>query len=248
MNQTIQELFNRKSIRSYEDRPIEPEKKEAILEAALQSPSAGNMTLYSIIDVTDQKLKDALVITCDNQPFIAKAPLVLVFCADYRKWYDVFSLYEEMVRKPGVGDLLLAVSDALIAAQNSVIAAQSMGIGSCYIGDILERYETHRELFGLPPYAAPAAMVVFGYPTRQQEDRKKPVRISKEAVVFENSYRSMEAKEYASYLSERQGRTEEDFTRWIKAFCKRKWNSDFSVEMSRSAEAMVKSWLKEPLV
>lgn len=48
-----------------------------------------------------------------------------------------------------------------------------MGIGSCYIGDIMEQYETHRDLFGLPKYAVPAAMVVFGYPSRQQQERKK---------------------------------------------------------------------------
>ena len=66
MNQTIQELYERKSVRAYEERPIEPEKKEMVIQAAIQAPSAGNMTLYSIIDVTDQKLKDTLAVTCDN--------------------------------------------------------------------------------------------------------------------------------------------------------------------------------------
>ena len=42
------------------------------------------MSLFTIIDVTDQEKKDILVKTCDNQPFIAQAPLVLVFCADYQ--------------------------------------------------------------------------------------------------------------------------------------------------------------------
>ena len=45
-------------------------------------------------------------------------------------------------REPDVGDLLLAVSDANIAAQNAVTAAEAMGIGSCYIGDIMENAET----------------------------------------------------------------------------------------------------------
>ena len=95
MNQTIQELYERKSVRAYEERPIEPEKKEMVIQAAIQAPSAGNMTLYSIIDVTDQKLKDTLAVTCDNQPFIAKAPMVLVFCADYRKLYDLFFQHDD---------------------------------------------------------------------------------------------------------------------------------------------------------
>lgn len=56
--------------------------KQIILEAAAQAPSAGCQQLYTILDITDQKLKDELVKTCDNQPFIATAPMVLVFCAD----------------------------------------------------------------------------------------------------------------------------------------------------------------------
>lgn len=244
MNQTIKELMERKSVRVYEDRAIEPDKKAAIIDAALQAPTAGNMTLYSIIDVTDQKRKETLAVTCDNQPFIAKAPLVLVFVADYQRWYELFCHYEEEVRKPGLGDLLLACDDALIAAQNAVVAAESLGIGSCYIGDIMEQYETHRDLFGLPKYAVPAAMVVFGYPTKQQMDRKKPVRLKHEAVVFENSYRRLSPEEFSGELKTIQGR-EADFQRWVKAFCKRKWNSDFSAEMSRSVEAMMASWKKE---
>ena len=221
MNQTIKELMERKSVRVYEERVIEPEKKAAILEAALQAPTAGNMTLYSIIDVTDQKRKETLSITCDNQPFIAKAPLVLVFVADYHRWYELFCHYEDVVRKPGLGDLMLACDDALIAAQNAVVAAESLGIGSCYIGDIMEQYETHREA-----------------------ERKKPERLRPEAVVFENSYRRLDPEEFTRELKRIQGR-EEDFEHWVKAFCKRKWNSDFSTEMSRSMEAMIESWKKE---
>ncbi len=244
MNQTIKELMERKSVRVYEDRPIEQEKKAAIINAALQAPTAGNMTLYSIIDVTDQKLKETLSVTCDNQPFIGKAPLVLVFVADYQRWYELFCHYEEEVRKPGLGDLMLACDDALIAAQNAVVAAESLGIGSCYIGDIIEQYETHKDLFDLPKYAVPAAMVVFGYPTKQQMDRKKPERLRPEAVVFENTYRRLSPEEFTLELKNAPGR-EEDFQRWVKAFCKRKWNSDFSAEMSRSVEVMTAAWKKE---
>lgn len=84
MNSTVKELFERKSVRVYKDKEIEPEKKQLILESAIQAPTAGNMTLYSIIDIQDQEIKDKLAKSCDNQPFIAKAPLVLIFVADYQ--------------------------------------------------------------------------------------------------------------------------------------------------------------------
>ena len=74
--------------------------------------------------------------------------LGLLFVADYQKWMDLFaapgSTRWTACRRghPGVGDLLLACCDALIAAQNAAIAAESLGIGSCYIGDIMEQAET----------------------------------------------------------------------------------------------------------
>lgn len=83
MNNTIKELFERKSVRAFESKPVENYKKQLIINAAIQAPTAGNMTLYSIIDVRNQGIKDKLAQSCDNQPFIAKAPIVLIFVADY---------------------------------------------------------------------------------------------------------------------------------------------------------------------
>ena len=242
MNPTVEQLHSRKSVRVYEDRPIGPAEKQAIIEAALQAPTAGNMALYTILDITDQNKKDALAKSCDNQPFIATAPMVLIFCADYRRWYDTFCRYEQEVRKPGMGDLFLAQADALIAAQNAVVAAQSLGIGSCYIGDITENYEYHRELLNLPQYVAPAAMLCFGYPTRQQLERPKPARFRAEDMVHENGYDPEKSAAMPRMLSGQTGREGESLADWVRRFCKRKWNSEFSIEMSRSCARIAEHW------
>ena len=71
-NPILQSLFNRKSVRVYEEKPIPAEMKQAILEAAAQAPSAGCQQLYTILDITDPALKEALAESCDHQPFIAK--------------------------------------------------------------------------------------------------------------------------------------------------------------------------------
>ena len=235
MNETIRELFDRKSVRVFEDRPISPEDKALILEAACMAPTAGNRQLYTIIDVTDQAIKERLVDTCDHQPFIAKAKMVLIFCADCRKWYEGFKATGCAPRKPGVGDLMIAVSDANIAAQNAVTAAKSLGIGSCYIGDIMENAEQQQELLHLPEYVFPAAMLVFGYPTRQQQERKKPARVAMEHIVQENGYRCMDEKEMQAMWEPLAG--EKDYESWMKAFCTRKYNADFSRERNRSVAA-----------
>ena len=232
MNITIQELFDRKSVRVFTEQEISNEDKTLILQAAAQAPTAGNQQLYTILDITDQSIKEQLVKTCDDQPFIAEGKLVLVFCADCLKWYNAFLSAGCEPRKPGVGDLLLAVSDATIAAQNAVVAAQSLGIGSCYIGDIMENYEAQKELLGLPQYVFPCAMLVFGYPTEQQQRREKPQRASMEHIVHENGSRVMDGGELKQMLSSKVAG--ESYEQWIAAFCKRKFNSDFSREMTRS--------------
>lgn len=238
-NAITESLRNRKSVRAFEDRQIAENIKQEILRCAAQAPTAGNQQLYTILDITDQALKEKLAVTCDSQPFIAKAPLVLIFCADAGKWHDAYIEAGCGPRAPGAGDLMLAVCDAAIAAQNAVTAAESFGIGSCYIGDIMERCETHRELLGLPAYVFPALMLVFGYPTQQQMSREKPERFDMKHIVHENTYRRMDSPELREMLSQRAG--SRGYDEWVKAFCERKYNSDFAREMGRS----VIEYLKE---
>lgn len=240
MNETIRQLYDRKSTRAFEKRMIPAEAKDAILRAAVMAPTAGNQQLYTILDITDQHIKDQLVKSCDNQPFIASAPMVLIFCADCRKWYEAFKAAGCEPRKPGVGDLLLAVSDANIAAQNAVAAAESLGIGSCYIGDVMENAEIHQQMLNLPRYVFPAAMLVFGYPTQQQKERVKPQRAAMRHVVHENAYREMNSTELEEMLSYKA--VQRPYSEWLQAFCDRKYNSDFSREMSRSVGVYLKQF------
>ena len=88
MSQTLELLYSRKSVRAYEEKPVPAAVKAEIIKSALRAPTAGNMMLYSILDITDQGVKERLAETCDHQPFIAKAPLVLMFFADYQRMYD----------------------------------------------------------------------------------------------------------------------------------------------------------------
>ena len=156
MNEVIESLYRRKSVRAYEDREIPEEMKQLILEAAMQAPSAGCQQLYTILDITDQKLKEALEETCEEQ----------------------------------------------------------------------------RKLLQLPDYVFPAAMLVFGWPTKQQKERQKPERCNLKHIVHENTYRSMDGEELRDMFAHAcKNRTYEE---WCSAFCKRKYNSDFSREMSRS--------------
>lgn len=258
MNPTLDLLLSRKSVRAFEKRAIEEEVRAKILEATLRAPTAGNMMLYSILEITDQNIKDKLVKTCDDQPFIARAPMVWIFLADYQRWYDYFihsgvealcAEREIKMRKPEEGDLFLACCDAMIAAQNAAIAAESFGLGSCYIGDIMENYEIHKELFDLPPHVFPIAMLVFGYPTQQQIDRQMTTRFDEKFILFENRYQRLNDEEIEEMFAEKekhlpQGKTMRGITNFGQHMFLRKFSSEFSREMSRSVREMVKAWVE----
>ena len=120
-----------------------------------------------------------------------------------------------------------------------------MGIGSCYIGDVLENCEKMREVLNLPQYVLPAAMVVYGYPTEQQKNRRKPARFERDYIVQENTYHDNTKEIHQKALEKRaenDGRRDFDFDHWVKAFGKRKYESDFSREMSRSAEVYMQDY------
>lgn len=251
------DLLNRRiSLRVYDDRPVTNEEQDAILKGAMRAPTAGNMMLYSMLVISDPAIKQRLSETCDHQPFIAKAPFVVVFLADMQRWFDYYQLsgVEGFCREQGLefngpdeADLLLACSDALIAAQNAVVTAESLGIGSCYIGDIMENYEIHRELFNLPPWTFPIAMLCFGH---YGEKRPAPrSRFGKEFIVFDNTYKRLDAEEFKAMYAGLGDVQENKFNarNYGQLVYARKTGSEYAAEMARSVQEALKYWKGGPI-
>ena len=255
MNDTIRAIQNRTSLRQFMDKPIDQDTKDLLFDCAMKAPTAGNQMLYTMLDITDQTLKDKLAVACDHQPFIGKAPMVVVFGADQQRWFDYFEhnqvkAYcdhkEEMsFEAPQESDLLLASEDAMIAAQNMVIAAESLDIGSCYIGDILENYEYIKELLSLPDWVFPLGMLVLGY---RDPDLKRihTSRFDKKYVVFENGYRRLSGEELDDMFRELDSNfhtpNKFDADNRAQFFYARKTGAAFSKEMARSVRVALKKW------
>ena len=257
MNETLRIINNRKSVRKFADKTISRDNINTIIHSAMRAPTAGNQMLYSIIEVDDQRLKDSLVKTCDDQPFIATAPLVLLFLADYQRTYDLFIASGAMDyshregiqhRTPGIGDFMLASCDALIAAQNSVIAAESLGLGSCYIGDIMENYETHREMFHLPEYTFPITMLCFGYPVGDYTGRQPAPRYPEEYIHFKNKYKRFGKTDFVKMVKPieekyfKSGKYIGNSENLGQHFYTKKFTADFTLEMNRSVQKAFDVW------
>jgi FMN reductase (NADPH) len=250
MNETIQTMMDRASVRSFETRPLSAEHEDAILASALRAPTAGNMMLYTILRVKDSETRRALSVTCDNQPFIAEAPLSLVFLADFTRWSGLFSMagIPSLAAERGIewqgptaGDFLLGCCDAMAAAENAVIAAQSLGVASCYIGDIMEQYEKHRELFHLPPQAFPIAMLCLGYPKNGKMPAPRS-RFDSKYVIHDETYQSFGHGELVAMLG-RELDSGIDASEYVRRFFLRKQGAEFAREMARSVRVGMDAFL-----
>jgi FMN reductase (NADPH) len=252
-NNTINLINNRRTIRAYNSKSLSKEEENLIIQAAMRAPTAGNLMLYSILKISDQTLKDKLAITCDNQPHIAKAPLVLIFLADMQRWWNYFDMCNTQQKcevmhikyeMPQESDLLLACCDALIAAQNAVIAAEALSIGSCYIGDIMENYEIHREILKLPQWVFPITLICFGHPKGKKERIPLTPRFPQEFIVHTNIYHRLNEQDYKNMFQGVERKRAIEYAENLgQQIYFEKLGADFSKEMRRSVKAALTVWL-----
>lgn len=209
MNEVMNTLLSHRSIRVYEDKPVEGEILDQIIKAVQAAPNWVNLQHVSVIAIKDQARRETFSVLCGNQKHIAKAPVFLVFCADfYRTWLACRSKgqpCDEVVSQ--TDNLIVGANEVGIALGTAVAAAESFGLGTVTIGDIrLHALEAIREL-NLPKYVIPLLGLCIGYPA--ENPGIKP-RLPKEAVYFEEQYQQdLESllakfdKVYAHYLKER---------------------------------------------
>lgn len=225
MNETIELLKNHKSIREFNQIPITQEEENQIIAASQRGATAGNMMMYSITKIKNKDTINYLSKKCDNQSFMKKANLALLFVADsykFNKYFISRGIPEEFpnFKNPCIADLFLALQDTIIAAQNSVIAAESLGIGTCYIGDILENKEEICQKFNLPKFTIPITLIVFG---RYDYNPKLRSRFAEKHVIFNETYHNIDEH----FINEMFKAEEEEKIDFAKKFYDRKINSDF---------------------
>lgn len=242
MNETIQTICDHTSIRKFNKIKITEEQVDLIVNGALRGATAGNMMLYSIVKIRSRETLEKLAKSCDNQSFIRDADLALLFVVDSHKWHRFFEnrgVVEKFpdYKSPQISDFILGMQDSIIAAQNAVLTAESLGIGTCYIGDIIENIEYHKELFHLPEYTMPATLVVFGNYDYKPDPRP---RFAKKHIVFEEKYPEINDE----FIEEMFAMKEFNDKEFALKFYERKMDAPFFKEMIRSIELYMKDWQK----
>jgi len=196
-NSVIELMFNRKSIRKYDDKVPADEMITTVVQAGQQAPFASQ--LYSVLLSRER----------DKHPF--KAPLLFVICVDCHK-------LELMMARRGwkvvTNDLLLllfGIQDAALMAENMVMAGESLGLGSCFLGMAPYRAESIIEDYKLPKRVFPLVMLVMGYPAENPPPRP---RYPLEYVLFEGKYPELSDEQVGRAMAVMdEGYLEQDYYR-----------------------------------
>lgn len=154
----LEAIRSRRSIRSYLPRPVEEEKLTQVLEAARLAPSANNRQDWKFIVVRDAARRQKLVVPCNNQTFIADAPIVIVACTTDAK-RTMRSGYQ------------CAAVDVSIAVDHLTLAATALGLGTCWIGAFDAKKVA--AVLDLPPEVVPVHVLPLGYPAETPDPRPR---------------------------------------------------------------------------
>lgn len=169
----MESLKHRRSIRKYSDREVSDSLLKQLLQEAERTPTMGNLQLYSVVVTRDHQMKAKLAPAHFSQPMVEGAPVVLTFCADFRRT----SLWAENRKAvPGYDNLLSflnAATDTLIYCQTFTILAEEAGLGTCFLGTTVYQPEAIIDTLQLPRLVFPVATLTVGWPdeTPAQSDR-----------------------------------------------------------------------------
>lgn len=194
MNPTISLLCSHRSIRSFTDRPVSAEQREAIIAAAQSASSSSLLQCSSIIRVTDTALRQKLAELSGGQQWVIDAAEFWVFCADFNRHLQICP----DAQLGRAEQLLLGCVDTAIMAQNAMTAAESLGLGGVFIGGIRNSIAEVTELLGLPEFVLPLFGFCIGYPAQVPD--LKP-RLPPAMLVHENHYQPVDPQVLAEYDS-----------------------------------------------
>ena len=156
---------NRRTIRKYLPKDIAPDLLNDLLETSFRASTMGGMQLYSVIVTRDTEMKEKLSPAHFNQPMVKNAPVVLTFCADFRrfcKWC------EQRKAVPGYDNLMSfmnAAMDTLLVAQTFCTLAEEAGLGICYLGTTTYNPQMIIDTLQLPELVFPLTTITVGYRT-----------------------------------------------------------------------------------
>lgn len=207
-------MMRRRSVRNFEDREISEEIVLQLLDAANNAPSGGNIQPISVIVVQKAKARKELAKMVGDQPWVRNAPLSMIFCIDFfraKKWATLSEV--DFKGEKALLPFLIAYADLMCSAQNVVILAESMGLGSVYIGTILDVIDQARERFSVPKYVLPMMVLSIGYP---KSVPKGITKLRREVIAHREEYREQSDEQITEAFEEKYGSFDDNLKRHLR--------------------------------
>ncbi len=188
----MQTINTRRSIRRYQDKDVDNTLLTRLIKEAERTQTMGNLQLYSVVVTRNEELKAKLAPAHFNQPMVTGAPVVLTFCADYRRttlWT------EQRQATPGYDNPLSfvnAMTDALLFCQTFCNLAEEEGLGCCFLGTTVYQPQSIIDTLQLPELVFPVATITLGWP-----DENPPLsdRLPVSTIIHEETFHDYSAAE-----------------------------------------------------
>ncbi len=237
MNDTLHTILSHRSVRKYSQQPVSEETLQQILEAATRASTTGNMQLYSIIVNRDEEMKRKIAPAHFNQPMISSAPVVLTFCADFRRFSQWCRCREAEPGYDNLQSFMWAVVDTVAATQNACVAAESLGLGICYLGTVTFNAHELISIYNLPEGVVPITCITLGYPA---EEPPLADRLPLEGVVHREVYHDYDEGRIDEIYAEREASEEtlrllkeNDLPNLARIFTERRYRAEDNVAFSK---------------
>ena len=240
MNETINLLQNHSSVRKFKNKPLTDEQVNHIFKSANQASSFSLLQAVSIIRITDEDTRKAIMELSGPQSYIQEASEFWIFVSDFNRNHQIAPnvdiTYTEFLQ---IGAVYVG-----LMAQNAMIAAESMGLGDVYIGGVRLNIEKLSELLELPKYVIPLVGLCIGYPAEEKAQLKP--RLPKEVVMHHNKYEEFSLEDIEDYDQEMKKYYE---NRQIRApFTAKKvkgWSDHIDDHLERSIQPNMLSYLNK---
>ena len=157
-------LLSHRTQRRYKPDPVRDDVLEIALAAALSAPSKSDLQQVGIVLVKDRTKQSTIGGWIPDMPWIAQAPLFMVFCGDHRRMRRVSELRGRPFPNDTLDMFMNAAVDAGLVLQAFITAAEALGLGCCPISVVRNHVEKLAALLELLPGVFPVAGLCVGYP------------------------------------------------------------------------------------
>jgi FMN reductase [NAD(P)H] len=215
----LAEIAGHRSHRRYLPRPVEPELLRLLCACALSAPSKSDLQQCDIVIVGDVAIRQAIVATIPDMPWIMDAPVFLVFAANGARLPAMAKLHGKPFPNDHLDQFFNAAVDAGIVLATFMRAAAATGLGCCPISAIRDHPQTVSDLLQMPDRVVPVAGLCVGWPAQAGEITP---RLSLNTTVVGNRYGGRDlAGELDAYDRRRAKlrpyRRQRDVERWGEA-------------------------------